>query len=764
MENSSCMNDFIIEKVLGKGSFSSVYLVRRKADNEIYAMKSVLLEKLKKKEQQNSVNEVRILASINHPNVIGYKEAFWDDKANTLNIVMEYADDGDLQTKITKMRQNHGLFKESLIWSYSIQMISGLKALHDKKILHRDLKSANIFLIKEKQQCKIGDMNVSKVIKDKTSMTQTGTPYYASPEVWKDEPYSYKSDLWSIGCVIYELCALSPPFKGKSLDELFINVCKGKTERISKVYSDDLWKMILMLLQVDESKRVNCDEFLGSELIKKKIKEIKINNDENKNWENSEDENDGILLDTIRFENILDIKKQLPTKKNYSDKKEKCVNNYFPDKYKKNRDRINVDKIVFKRKYLKVEKIKSFEKNKNDKDNNKNKKNESKQKIETKKSKIKKNDKKEKNKEIKENDEINKERLITEASKPNHSKLEEIYSSDQKKVKNKKKYLLKDHVSENNKKICLKEEKAMTTKRAKQKSDFSDCPNTLVNNINKYSSNKNNSKLIIHRKQTYILRNNTNSKIKKNITDKKINIVNYGNLLSNSIVVGKEKNVLNNIIKKNINEKKKKYSKINSELRLSSEMLSKRNKIIFNINKYHENDLTYFKNNIYNTINNKNNDKNCMIITDNYNKNDENSNNNYIYDRPNTVKNKNNSYKKINKITRRNVKEKEKESFEQKRSSVNDNRNMSDPELLILTNPTDSKDEKRKKINITVNTNDKNGSLKNIKIHNINHLIDGNNTSNNNINNTISPDSKPQINNYYSINNLRVNYPIKVNK
>ena len=127
-------------------------------------------------------------------------------------------------------------------------------------------------------------------------------------------------------------------------------------------------------------------------------------------------------------------------------------------------------------------------------------------------------------------------------------------------------------------------------------------------------------------------------------------------------------------------------------------------------------------------------------------------------------KNKNNSYKKINKITRRNVKEKEKESFEQKRSSVNDNRNMSDPELLILTNPTDSKDEKRKKINITVNTNDKNGSLKNIKIHNINHLIDGNNTSNNNINNTISPDSKPQINNYYSINNLRVNYPIKVNK
>ena len=100
----SSMNDFKIEKILGKGSFSTVYLVRRKEDNKIYALKSVILEKLNKKEQQNSVNEVRILASVNHPNVIGYKEAFWDDSQNTLNIVMEFADDGDLQTKISKIK------------------------------------------------------------------------------------------------------------------------------------------------------------------------------------------------------------------------------------------------------------------------------------------------------------------------------------------------------------------------------------------------------------------------------------------------------------------------------------------------------------------------------------------------------------------------------------------------------------------------------------------------------------------------------------
>ena len=312
---TTSIKDFKKEKVIGKGSFGSVYLVRRLEDNKIYALKRVILDKLNKKEQENSVNEVRILASIKNPFVIGYKEAFFDDN-NTLNIVMEYADDGDLQTKIRKMRHEGGFFKESLIWEYAIQMIQGLKALHDKKIMHRDLKSANIFLFKKNHICKIGDMNVSKVIKDKVLLTQTGTPYYASPEVWRDESYSYKSDLWSIGCVIYELCEQHPPFLGKNLDELFEEVCKGKPKRINRIYSDDLWKMIMMLLQTDVEKRADCDSFLNSKLIKDKIKEIKMNQKINMNYKNNND-NNGKLLNTIKFNNLKDLKEQLPSTKNY---------------------------------------------------------------------------------------------------------------------------------------------------------------------------------------------------------------------------------------------------------------------------------------------------------------------------------------------------------------------------------------------------------------------------------------------------------------
>ena len=319
--HTTSIRDFTKEKVLGKGSFGSVYLVRRKRDNKIYALKSVYMEKLNKKEQENSVNEVRILASVNHPNVIGYKEAFWDDSGSTLNIVMEYADDGDLHTKIEHMEKEGGFFSEDTIWNYSIQMIEGLKALHDKKIMHRDLKSANIFLVKDKHQCKIGDMNVSKVIKDKVLRTQTGTPYYASPEVWNDNPYSYKSDLWSIGCVIYELCELKPPFHGKDLDELYENVCKGKPKRIKKTYSDELWQMIMMLLQVDVNKRVDCNGFLKSELILKKIKEMKEDPktvQEAENLDKYKDTQDDFLLKTIKFDDIKQIKSQLPSKKIYA--------------------------------------------------------------------------------------------------------------------------------------------------------------------------------------------------------------------------------------------------------------------------------------------------------------------------------------------------------------------------------------------------------------------------------------------------------------
>ena len=115
---STSIQDFTIQKTLGRGSFGSVYLVLRKKDQKIYALKTVIFENLNKRDQENSLNEVRILASINHPNVIGYKEAFWDEQGSSLNIVMEYADDGDLESKIVQMRKEDGMFNDGSCVSY----------------------------------------------------------------------------------------------------------------------------------------------------------------------------------------------------------------------------------------------------------------------------------------------------------------------------------------------------------------------------------------------------------------------------------------------------------------------------------------------------------------------------------------------------------------------------------------------------------------------------------------------------------------------
>lgn len=105
-------------------------------------------------------------------------------------------------------------------------MVKGLKALHNLKIFHRDMKSANVFLNKN-GVAKLGDLNVSKVAKKGLLYTQTGTPYYASPEVWQDQPYDQKSDMWSLGCVLYEIATLQPPFKANDMDGLFRKVLKG---------------------------------------------------------------------------------------------------------------------------------------------------------------------------------------------------------------------------------------------------------------------------------------------------------------------------------------------------------------------------------------------------------------------------------------------------------------------------------------------------------------------------------------------------------
>ena len=131
------MENFEIIKDIGNGSFGVVFQVKRKIDGKIYALKRVNLTNLNPKERMNSLNEIRFLSSISHQNIISYKESFYEEKTGFLNLVLEYANDGDLHSKIFQQKNKKEYLKEKIIWSIFIQILKGLKVLHDNNLIHR---------------------------------------------------------------------------------------------------------------------------------------------------------------------------------------------------------------------------------------------------------------------------------------------------------------------------------------------------------------------------------------------------------------------------------------------------------------------------------------------------------------------------------------------------------------------------------------------------------------------------------------------------
>ena len=307
----STQKDFELLKQIGKGSFGTVYRVKRKRDNTIYAMKCINISQMDKKSIENCLTEIRILCSISHPNVVGYKDAFLDKKDTELDIVMEYVGGGDLASKVSQCAKRRLLINEQTIWKYFCQTLLGLKALHSMKIIHRDIKSANLFLSEDFETIKLGDLNVAKIAKNDLASTQIGTPYYLAPEIWKNEIYSYKCDVFSLGCVLYEMAALKVPFEGNSLQDLYKKITRGIITKIPKEYSEDLYSIIKLCLTTDPKQRPTVLQLIANPIIAGKISALKLDL-----------QSDQIVLDklmnTIKVDkNLNKVKISLPNKKRY---------------------------------------------------------------------------------------------------------------------------------------------------------------------------------------------------------------------------------------------------------------------------------------------------------------------------------------------------------------------------------------------------------------------------------------------------------------
>jgi NIMA (never in mitosis gene a)-related kinase 1/4/5 len=159
---------------------------------------------------------------------------------------------------------------EDVIWRYLIQFLKALKYLHEKGICHRDIKAANTF-IAEDGSIKVGDMNVSKTLNKGNLKTQIGTPYYMSPEIWHNRPYDFSSDIWSLGCLIYELCALQPPFTGDSFPALKRAVTNGRYSALPSKYSAAMTRAIANMLRLSPQSRLSAEDMLRSPEIAPKL-------------------------------------------------------------------------------------------------------------------------------------------------------------------------------------------------------------------------------------------------------------------------------------------------------------------------------------------------------------------------------------------------------------------------------------------------------------------------------------------------------------
>ena len=313
------IKDYIIKQTLGKGTYGIVYKVQKLNTNSIYVIKQIPLSGLSEKERNEVEQEAKILHSINSNYVVKYYDSFKENE--NLNIVMEYCDGGDLNDFLIEKKKLGQPLEEPFIWKIFIKITIGLADIHKLKILHRDLKTLNIFL-KQNFDIKIGDLGVAKVLsKNNFARTVIGTPYYLSPEICEEKPYNDKSDVWALGCILYELCTFKHPFEARSQGALILKILNNKPEPINNTFSKELNNIIYMLLDKNYDKRPSCIEILKNNMVISKIKSLGLSELLTDLDNISNDQSN------IKISNPINIRKKYYNKKDINNEKEYIINN-----------------------------------------------------------------------------------------------------------------------------------------------------------------------------------------------------------------------------------------------------------------------------------------------------------------------------------------------------------------------------------------------------------------------------------------------------
>ena len=262
---------------IGQGNFSTVFKVLNKDNNKVYVLKEILLSNLSDNEIKLMLNESRILSNINNNHIVKYYESFQIN--NTINIIMEFCEGSDLKKFILSHKNQNKLIEENKIYSITLDICKGLKEIHKKNLIHRDLKPDNLFLGKN-NIIKIGDFGISKQLNNnnKYAKTAIGTDTYMAPEIINGQKYNNKVDIWALGCIIYELCTLEVCFQSGSLIGLCNKIVYEPHGKINlNYYHKELQDLIDLLLKKNYKERPDINEVYSIITKNKKIANSKKN-------------------------------------------------------------------------------------------------------------------------------------------------------------------------------------------------------------------------------------------------------------------------------------------------------------------------------------------------------------------------------------------------------------------------------------------------------------------------------------------------------
>ena len=339
--------------IIGQGRYGEVFKALNKTENKYYAIKRLNFKDISDKEKKSITKEVSILKNLKHPNILSYKDSFIDED-NYYNIVTTFCEGGDIYKKIQINHQKNEYFSEEQILNWMIQLLLGLSYIHGKGIIHRDIKPQNIFIQNKYLIC-IGDFGIAKNINQGQTQTMgtsiIGTPLYMSPESFNNSKFNkFPSDIWSMGCCLYELCNLNHAFGGDSWNAVFNKVREGKRASLNKKYSNGLRNIIDLMLDINPRNRPTIAQLLeNNTFLKPKVAKYIEDFIINYSKYDATEEHVMILKEQAEKFKIFknDIKEINEKKDNYMEKKKKIIPKIEELKKIKNYQNKNINRKDF---------------------------------------------------------------------------------------------------------------------------------------------------------------------------------------------------------------------------------------------------------------------------------------------------------------------------------------------------------------------------------------------------------------------------------